>query len=312
VSTRSPAARSEPDPGQVAKAWLTGVVERTPLDRVSELDLELLAAEAVPLVAAILDALDAPSGELGADVGRRASMLRRLRPGDRACAEAPRDLAVLQSVLIGSVGSGEGARRRFAGPGLAPQRLAELFGSLHGSLAESLVAERDLPGRDRPEALPGRADLDQWLDVLVAEHRRYGRPFALALLELKGLGRIIDTHGRRPGELMLTAATTVIRNQIRIVDRAFALDDGGFCVLAPNVDADRLRRMADRVARVVQASQAADAPRIAISAGISGCPEHGQDGGRLLAIAGDALGAAKASGEPVQVALNGARSGSPA
>jgi GGDEF domain-containing protein len=311
VSTPSSAAPSEPDPGQVAKAWLTGIVERTPLDRVAELDLDLLAAEAVPLVAAILEALDTPGRGLGAEAGQRAGMLSRLRPGDRACAEAPRDLAVLQSVLIESGGYGGPTQRRLAGR-LAPQRLAELFGSLHGSLAESLAAERDLPERESQGALPGHADLDQWLEVLVAEHRRYGRPFAVALLALEGLDRIIEAHGRRPGELMQAAATTVIRSQIRIVDRAFTLDDGGFCVLAPNVDADRLRRMADRVARVVQASQAADAPRIAISAGISGCPEHGQDGGRLLAIAGDALGAAKASGEPVQVALNGARSGSPA
>jgi hypothetical protein len=70
--------------------------------------------------------------------------------------------------------------------------------------------------------------------------------------------------------------------------------------------------MADRLARVVEASQAPSGPRIAISAGISACPEHGQEAGRLLEIAGDALGAAKASGEPVQVALNGARTRSPA
>ena len=73
-------------------------------------------------------------------------------------------------------------------------------------------------------------------------------------------------------------------------------------MLAPNVDAGRLRRMADRLARVVDASQAADGPRIAISAGVSACPEHGHDGSRLLEVAGDALDGAKAAGEPVQVA----------
>lgn len=288
------------------------IVERTPLDRVPELDLDLLAAEAGPLVAGILDALP-PGCELDADARRRASILGTLRSSERACAEVPRDLAALQSVLIESLGHGDPGRMRIAGPGPAPQRLAELFGSLQGALTEGLVAERDLAaGADESGALPENADLDQWLAVLVAEHQRYGRPFALALLELEGLGRIFETHGRQPGEVMLAAATTVIRNQIRIVDHAFRLDDGGFCVLAPNVDAERLRRMADRLARVVDASQAPDGPRIAISAGISGCPEHGHDAGRLLAVAEDALGAAKVSGEPVQVALNGARTDSPA
>ncbi len=292
---------------------MVGVVERTPLDRVAELDLGLLVAEAVPLIAGILDALDPAGRELAADARRRAATLGRLRPGDRACAEVPRDLAVLHSVLLESVGQGGPGRRRFAELGRHPQRLAELFGSLHGAVAEGLVGERDpAPGLDEPGALPGGTDLDRWLAVLVAEHRRYGRPFALALLELDGLGRIFETHGRRPGELMLTAASTVIRNQIRFVDHAFKLDGDAFCVVAPNVDAGRLRQMADRVSRVVEASQAADGPRIAISAGISSCPEHGHEAGRLLEIAGDALGAAKASGEPVQVALNGARSGTPA
>lgn len=307
----SSAAGPEPDPGQLAKAWLIGVVERTPLDRVAELDLEPLATEAGALIAAVLDALEAPEGEVGDEARRAAGMVAELRPGDRASAEAPRDLAVLQSVLIEALGLGGAGRRRFGGPAPGPQRLAELFGSLQGALTEALVAERGR-GESEPGTLPGDDELERWLAVLVAEHRRYGRPFALALLELDGLGRIFETHGRQPGELMLTAATTVIRNQIRIVDHAFRLDDDAFCVVAPNVDADRLRRMADRLARVVEASQAPDGPRIAISAGISACPEHGQEAGRLLEIAGDALGAAKASGEPVQVALNGARVRSPA
>jgi diguanylate cyclase (GGDEF)-like protein len=311
VPASSSAAGPEPDPGLLAKAWLIGLVERTPLDRVAELELDLLATEAPPLIAAILDALEAPGRELGADARRRASMAGALRPGDRAGAQAARDLAVLHSVLIEALGHAGAGRRRLGARPPDPQRLAELFGSLQGALTEALVAERSQGGDPQGE-LPGNADLDRWLGVLVAEHRRYGRPFALALLELGGLGRIFETHGRQPGELMLTAATTVIRKQIRIVDHAFRLDDDAFCVVAPNVDADRLRRMADRLARVVEAAQAPDGPRIAISAGISACPEHGQEAGRLLEIAGDALGAAKASGEPVQVALNGARAGSPA
>ncbi len=301
----SPVASSGPDPGQLAKAWLLGVIERTPLDRVADLDLDLLATEAGPLIAAILDALD--GSELDPAARERAGALTGLRPGDRAYAEAPRDLAVLQSVLIESLGHGSPGKPRYARQLPAPQRLAELFGSLQGELTEALVAERGAIAEGQPAMLPGNADLERWLAVLVAEHRRYGRPFALALLELEGLGQIFETRGRRAGELMLAAATTVIRGQIRIVDRAFRLEEEGFCVVAPNVDADRLGRMADRLARVVGASQAPDGPRIAISAGISGCPEHGQDAGRLLEIAGDALGAARASGEPVQVALNGAR-----
>jgi diguanylate cyclase (GGDEF)-like protein len=305
------ATSSDPFADQLAKSWLVGVIERTPLDQVRELDLDVLTREASPLIAAILDGLDAGRPALpglSSDASRRARELGRLRPAARACAEVPRDLAVLQSVLIASLHRG-GPGGRSSDFGRSVQRLAEIFGSLHGAVAEGLVRKRDLTDPpDRPAAFPGSADLEGWLAVLVAEHRRYGRPFAVAVLELDGLGRIVEAHGRRSGELMSTAASTVIRNQIRIVDHAFQVGDDAFCVLAPDVDAGRLRRMADRLARVVEASQAADSPRIAISAGVSACPEHGHDASRLLDVAGAALEAAKAAGEPVQIAaVNGSR-----
>jgi diguanylate cyclase (GGDEF)-like protein len=191
------------------------------------------------------------------------------------------------------------------------RRLAEIFGSLHAAVTEGLVRrpdQADPPRSDEPAALPGSADLEGSLDALVAEYRRYGHPFALALIELEGLREIYETHGRESGSWMSTAATTMIRNQVRIVDRAFQMDDDAFCVLAPNVDAGRLRRMGDRLARVVHGSQANDGPRVSISAGVAACPEHGHDRGRLLEVAREALQAARAADEPVGVAAsNGSR-----
>ena len=159
-----------------------------------------------------------------------------------------------------------------------------------------------------PTGLPGGGDLDGSLDVLLAEYRRYGRPFALALIEVEGLREIYETHGRESGDWMSGATTAMIRNQIRIVDRAFRIDHDAFCVVAPNVDAGRLRRMGDRLARVVDGSQANDGPRISISAGVSACPEHAHERERLLASAREALESARATGEAVEVAaLNGSR-----
>ena len=293
---------------------MVGVVERTPLDRVAELDLDLLVAEAVPLIAGILDALDPAGRRAGRPMPaggrpRWAGCDPVIAPAPRSLATSPSSTRCCSSQLAEAARVGGASPSSGATPNASPScsaRCTERSPRVWSASGIPPLAEHE------PGALPGGTDLDRWLAVLVAEHRRYGRPFALALLELDGLGRIFETHGRRPGELMLTAASTVIRNQIRIVDHAFKLDGDAFCVVAPNVDAGRLRQMADRVSRVVEASQAADGPRIAISAGISSCPEHGHEAGRLLEIAGDALGAAKASGEPVQVALDGARSSSPA
>jgi diguanylate cyclase (GGDEF)-like protein len=298
---------------QLAKAWLAAIIERTPLDRVADVDLDLLATEAIPLIAGIRRAVEhAPHGapDLPDDVSRRARELGRARRGSGASAEIQRDLAALQSLLIASL---DRAPLRPSGDVVgSARRLAEIFGSLHAAVADGQVREPDQAGprrSDEPPVVPGSANLDGSLDGLVAEYRRYGHPFALALIELEGLREIYETHGRVSGDRMSTAATTMIRNQIRIVDHAFRVDDDAFCVLAPNVDAGKLRRMGDRLARVVDGSQADDGPRISISAGVSACPEHGHDSQRLLEIAREALEAARAAGEPVEIAaFNGSRS----
>jgi diguanylate cyclase (GGDEF)-like protein len=287
------------------------MIERTPLDRVADVDLELLATESVPLIAGILSGLEhaARAADLPRDVSRRARELGRVRRGSHAPAEIQRDLAALQSLLIAALA--RAAPQRLSGvPVDSARRVAEIFGALHATVTEGLVPRPDQAGPPRPEepaALPGNASLDGSLDALLAEYRRYGHPFALALIELEGLREIYETHGRESGDWMSTAGTAMIRNQIRIVDHAFRVDDA-FWVLAPNVDAGRLRRMGDRLARVIEGSQADDAPRISVFAGVAACPEHGDDRERLLEIAREALEAARATEQPVGVAaFNGSR-----
>ena len=44
--------------------------------------------------------------------------------------------------------------------------------------------------------LPGPAQLDHFLAMLLAEQRRYGHPFAFALVDIDGLARTNETYGR--------------------------------------------------------------------------------------------------------------------
>ncbi len=285
---------------ELAKAWLVGVIERTPLDRVGEVNFELLAGEAIPLITGILGALDPPVAGNGPGSGpaeRHVGELGRLRRGDRASAEVPRDLAVLQSVLLGSLGEGSGARP--ADLARLAQRLAEIFGSVQGALTEGLVRERSrAAGGTAPTTRTDGDDLDEWLRVMLAEYRRYGHPFALALARVEGLEPIVESHGREASEVMLTAVARVIQSQIRIADRAFRKAEDEFWVLAPSVDAGRLRSMAERLVRVVEASQSPDRPRIAVRVGVSACPEHGHDAADLLVAAESAArGASESSVE---------------
>ena len=305
----SPAPLAGPPhpPDELAKAWLLRVVERTPLTEISDVELDLLTTEATPLIAQILDGVATPAdGDLPGEWRNRVRSLGRLRRGPRAPHEVPRDLAALHAILIGSLrrniperDGGEFAR--------SVERLAEIFGSIQGAVTEGLVRERSgEPKRDELTGLPGGAELHEWLRVLLAEYRRYGQPFALALIDIEGLGRINDAYGREAGDRMVAAVAAVIRNQVRTVDRPFRLTDDEFCILCPHAPAEDAKAMAERLAKVIQGSQSEDGPRIAISAGVSSCPAHGDDPQRLLEIAEEATYAAKAAGHPVALAPAGA------
>src|SRR5438477_11582370 len=176
----------------LAKAWLVDLVERTPLDEVETIEVGWLAREAPRLIADILRALADPElpAELGADpiTAARASELRRLRrAADDVARQLPRDLAALHALLIAALWSGlsdgEGADL-----GAVAQRLAEIFGSVQGVVTRELVREHEGEAiRDRLTGLPGRAELDEWMRVLIASERRYGVPFSVLLVDIDGL-----------------------------------------------------------------------------------------------------------------------------
>ncbi len=295
---RSPAERE-----QLAKEWLVRIVERTRLLDVGELPLQWLVAEAPGMIAEILGTLADPASAGEADLGDEESGLTKqlasLRLGDDAPEQIPRDLAALQEVLIESLRR-EVPERRPGDFASAVTRLAEAFGAIQGGVTKVLVEERSGgAARDRLTGLPGRAQLDEWLRILLAEHRRYGHPFAMALIDIDGLARINESRGRVAGDRMMAAVAEVIRRQIREADQAFRLEEDEFAILAPHSEAGGLVRMASRIADLIEAAQVPEGPRIAIAVGVAACPDDGLSAERLMQSLDEANYAAKAEGVPV-------------
>jgi diguanylate cyclase (GGDEF)-like protein len=296
-------ARSARAREQVAKAWMLEILESTPLEEASQVPVDWIANEAPSLIAEILDGVSdpAPTGslELSADGLGRIAELRDLR-GEQAPRQLPRDLAALQTLLVEAL-SAEIPERRLGSFAHSVGKLAGVFGNLQSQVNEQLVAERaGNPAADPVTGLPGEAELREWLRILFAEERRYGHPFALALIDVDGLRHVNQAHGRRAGDRMLAAVAALIGSQIRAVDQAFRLRDDELCVLAPHSSSATARRMAQRLCDLVDSSQTADAPRVAIAAGVAACPEHAEDAESLLAAAEEAAFAAKAAGQPVE------------
>lgn len=191
----------------------------------------------------------------------------------------------------------------------AAQRLAEEFGSLTATAvdaaegssapsngAPSLAQEQleELPSLYRPGHMRRR------LEQLLETNRRYGHPFGLAVFDASGPGtRPGDVAGGQ--ETVLSIVGAALRDSIRIVDEAFRLEEDAICVLAPNLRTVEGVQMCERLLGQLDELERAGGLRIALSAGVVACPEHGTDAEELLHKADAAMWRARSLGQPVGV-----------
>jgi diguanylate cyclase (GGDEF)-like protein len=138
------------------------------------------------------------------------------------------------------------------------------------------------------------------LDQMAETHGRYGHPFALAVFDASGP----DTRNHDVGggqETVLAILGAALRDSIRIVDEAFRLEEDAICVLAPNLQTVEAVQMAERLLGQLEELEQAGGLRIAVSAGVAACPDHGADVDVLLHKADAAMWRARAVGQPLGV-----------
>lgn len=183
----------------------------------------------------------------------------------------------------------------------AAQKLAEEFGLV---TATAVTAVCDRPAPERPVDLhtslfqPGH--MRRRLDQLIETNKRYGHPFGLVVFDIDGPGTR-ESEGGDGQEMMLAVVGAALRESIRIVDEVFRLEEDALCVLAPNLTTVEGVQMAERLLGLLDELEAAGGLRIAISAGVVACPEHGGDAEALLKKADEAMWRARAVGQPVGV-----------
>jgi diguanylate cyclase (GGDEF)-like protein len=198
---------------------------------------------------------------------------------------------------------------------LAAQRLAEDFGSVTATAVDAACeragtqpapVEESTPAEE-PEPDPEAAALESLyrpghmrrrLDQLVETHRRYDHPFALVVFDASGPGtRNGDVAGGQ--ETVLSVVGAALRDSSRIVDEVYRLEEDALCVLAPNLRTVEGVQMAERLLTLLDELERAGGLRIAISAGVVACPEHGNEAELLLHKADAAMWRARAVGQPV-------------
>jgi diguanylate cyclase (GGDEF)-like protein len=144
------------------------------------------------------------------------------------------------------------------------------------------------------------AQLRQWS----AWSARYGRPLAVALLDIDDFKRVNDEHGHAAGDAMLTAVAQAIGGAVRASDMAARYGGDEFAILAPETGPEEARRLCERVLAAIRAAEIVaddgESVRATASIGVTVVMDRADSEPRvsdeLLANADQGLYAAKQAG----------------
>jgi diguanylate cyclase (GGDEF)-like protein len=171
---------------------------------------------------------------------------------------------------------------------LANARLEEIA-------ARAVVAAERATALDPLTGLPGHRALHERVHAEALRAGRHGRPLALALLDLDGLGRVNADAGHRVGDGVIAETGRLLAVESRTEDAVARAGGGRFGWLMPETGEAAAWVAAERVRRLVGATAFPGAGPVTVAAGVcdlaaAGGPE------RLLALAETALRRAKSAG----------------
>lgn len=153
---------------------------------------------------------------------------------------------------------------------------------------------------DHLTGLANRRDFYNTLSRIMAECRRKGEPYVLAILDVDHFKRVNDAHGHQMGDKVLRHITATIASQIRETDRMFRWGGEEFAVLMPACNQEQAQAIAERIRRSVETTPYITTAllqplEITISIGLY-CGDEWRDSDLPIRIADSNLLAAKMSG----------------
>lgn len=181
--------------------------------------------------------------------------------------------------------------------------LLKTFAHLAAGALENARLYARVEQEARIDVLTGLLNRRSFDRRLAAEHsraKRFGKPYALALLDIDHFKRVNDTHGHPAGDAVLAQLGQVLARQFREVDVVARYGGEEFAVILPEIGSSVAKGVVERVRRAVAATPFAlpDGREIGVtvSIGVSCYPNCAASPEAALSTADQALYLAKQAG----------------
>ena len=154
----------------------------------------------------------------------------------------------------------------------------------------------DASGFDQLTGLLSRRAFEELLNSELDRSRRTGRPVAVIVAEVDGMGRLNTERGHAAGDVALQQVGRDMHKWSRRIDSAGRLGGEKFGILLPETDDHGAFLVAERLRRAARRTFAQAELPLTICLGVASYPDHGEQFGVLMGAAGRAVNAARELG----------------
>jgi len=153
---------------------------------------------------------------------------------------------------------------------------------------------REMATRDELTGLWNRRHLAEQLDREIQRARRYGHPFAVALVDIDDFKAYNDAHGHLGGDEVLRQIAELLLRSTRRADVVARIGGEEFVIVLPESDAPGAAALAEKVREAVATApfpgrESQPGGRLTVTLGLACFPDDGQDATVLLELADRAL-----------------------
>ncbi len=170
-------------------------------------------------------------------------------------------------------------------------------------MSESMRALQLLATHDDVTGLLNRREFDRLLTEEWQRASRFGRPFAVTIVDLDRFKRVNDTFGHQVGDGALRHVASLLAGQVRSIDRVARYGGEEFAIIQIETDlasalvtTERLRALLHEIPFQTSVRDGDHSIPLTLSAGVAAYPAHGDQAFEVVGSADRALYLAKSRG----------------